>query len=107
MQRLVIPQAALDHISGTLLTGSSLIISDEGTSNETGKDTDFIVFMSGEPKGGAAFRSPVIADAAGEGRRAHGQTRRTSSSSSRSRHQAAGAARRGREFSPFSSLFGF
>ncbi|HWJ17198.1 MAG TPA: L,D-transpeptidase family protein [Geobacterales bacterium] len=107
MQRLVIPQAALDHISGTLLTGSSLIISDEGTSSETGKDTDFIVFMSGEPKGGAAFRSPVIADAAGEGRRAHGQTRRTSSSSSRSRHQAAGAARRGREFSPFSSLFGF
>ncbi len=53
MQRLDIPQEALDRISGPLLPGASLIVSDEGTSSETGKDTDFIVFMSGEPKGGA------------------------------------------------------
>jgi len=53
MQRLVIPQETLDGISGAVLPGSSLIISDEETSRETGKDTDFIVFMSGEPQGGA------------------------------------------------------
>lgn len=105
LQRLVIPQEALDHISGPLLPGSSLIISDEETSSETGKDTDFIVFMSGEPQGGGAFRSAVIteADAAGDGKRSHGQKR----TSSRSRHQAAGAVWRRQEFSPFSSRFGF
>jgi L,D-transpeptidase catalytic domain len=109
MQRLVVPQEALDHISGALLPGSSLIISDEGTSSETGKDTDFIVFMSGEPQGGAAFRSAVItqADAADERTRSHGQKRRTDSSSSRSRPHAAGAVWRSPGFSPFSSLFGF
>jgi hypothetical protein len=109
MQRLVIPQEALDRISAALLPGSSLIISDEGTSNETGKDTDFIVFMSGEPQGGGTFRSAVItqADAAGERTRSHGQKRRTSSSFTRSRPHAAGAIWRSRGFSPFSSLFGF
>jgi hypothetical protein len=108
MERLVIPQEALDHISGALLPGSSLIISDEGTSSETGKDTDFIVFMSGEPQGGGTFRSAVIsqANAAGERRRSRGQKRRTGSSFSRSRARAAGAVWRSREFSPFSSPFG-
>ncbi len=104
MQRLVIPQEALGHISGALLPGSSLIVSDEVTNGETGKDTDFIVFMSGDPQGGGAFRSAVIteADAAGERKRSHEQKRRTSSSFSRSRPHA-----RSREFSPFSSFFGF
>jgi hypothetical protein len=108
LQRLVIPQEALDHISGALLPGSSLIISDEGTSSETGKDTDFILFMSGEPQGGGAFRTPVITEAdAADRKRSQGQKRRTSSSASRSRPRAAGAVWRRREFSPFSSLFGF
>jgi hypothetical protein len=109
MQRLAIPQEALDRISGALLPGSSLIISDEGLSSETGKDTDFIVFMSGEPQGGATFRSPVMnkAGAAGQRKRSHGQKGRTSSTVSRSRRHSAGADWRSRGFSPFSSLFGF
>jgi len=40
-----------------LLPGSSLIVSDEGPSGETGKDTDFIVVMSGEPQGGLVIRN--------------------------------------------------
>jgi hypothetical protein len=39
-----------------VLPGSSLIISDEGASIETGKDTDFVVVMSGEPQGGLKTR---------------------------------------------------
>jgi hypothetical protein len=33
-----------------------LIISDEGMSTETGKDTDFVILMSGEPQGGIKKR---------------------------------------------------
>jgi hypothetical protein len=33
-----------------------MIISDEGLSSETGKDTEFVVLMSGEPQGGIKFR---------------------------------------------------
>ncbi len=61
LDRLTIPQEALDRISQTVLPGSSLIISDEGPSIETGKDTDFVVFMSGEPQGGIAIRHRNIA----------------------------------------------
>ena len=57
LSRLTIPDDALDHISQVVLPGSSLIISDEGPSIETGKDTDFVVFMSGEPQGGIAVRA--------------------------------------------------
>jgi hypothetical protein len=56
LDRLVAPQEAADRISAVVLPGSSLIISDEGPSIETGKDTDFVVFMSGEPQGGIAIR---------------------------------------------------
>lgn len=56
LDRLVVPQEAMDRISAVVLPGSSLIISDEGPSVETGKDTDFVVFMSGEPQGGIAIR---------------------------------------------------
>jgi hypothetical protein len=57
LSRLTIPDDALDYISQVVLPGSSLIISDEGLSIETGKDTDFVVFMSGEPQGGIAVRA--------------------------------------------------
>jgi len=104
LQRLVIPQEALDHISAPLLPGSSLIVSDEETSGETGKDTDFIVFMSGEPQGGGAFRSIPITEAdAGDRKRLQGQKR----ASSRSRREAAGAVWGRRGFYPNSSFFGF
>ena len=48
LDRIAIPRDALDRISEVVLPGSSLIISDEGASIETGKDTDFVVLMSGE-----------------------------------------------------------
>jgi multidrug efflux pump subunit AcrA (membrane-fusion protein) len=56
LSRLVIPQEAANRIAAAVLPGSSLIISDEGPSSETGKDTDFVVVMSGEPQGGLAIR---------------------------------------------------
>jgi L,D-transpeptidase catalytic domain len=43
LERIEIPQDAVDRISELLTPGSSLIISDYGISHETGKDTDFIV----------------------------------------------------------------
>ena len=56
LDRIAIPQDALERISEVVLPGSSLIISDEGASIETGKDTDFVVLMSGEPQGGLKTR---------------------------------------------------
>jgi hypothetical protein len=43
LDRIEIPQDAIDRISELLTPGSSLIVSDYGISHETGKDTDFIV----------------------------------------------------------------
>ena len=56
LNRIAIPQDLVDRISDVVLPGSSLIISDEGASLETGKDTDFVVLMSGEPQGGIKAR---------------------------------------------------
>jgi hypothetical protein len=56
LERIAIPQDAIDRISELVSPGSSLIISDEGISNETGKGTDFVVLMSGEPQGGISMR---------------------------------------------------
>ena len=56
LDRIAIPQDALERISQVVLPGSSLIVSDEGASIETGKDTDFVVLMSGEPQGGLKTR---------------------------------------------------
>src|SRR5262249_40417594 len=58
LDRIAIPQDALDRISDVVLPGSSLIISDEGASIETGNDTDFVVLMTGEPQGGLIKRRP-------------------------------------------------
>ena len=54
--RLTVTQEAREQISAAVLPGSSLIVSDEGFSSETGKDTDFVVVMSGEPQGGLSIR---------------------------------------------------
>ncbi|MGC1588481.1 MAG: L,D-transpeptidase family protein [Rhodomicrobium sp.] len=109
MQRLVVPQEAVAHLSGFQLPGSSLIISDEGLSNETGKDTDFVVFMSGEPQGGATSRIALAdrQDAHSEGKRLRKEKRRASSSSPRARAHATGAVWRNPQFSPFASFFGY
>jgi hypothetical protein len=56
LDRIVIPQEALDRINELISPASSLIISDEGISKETGRGTDFIVLMSGEPQGGIKRR---------------------------------------------------
>lgn len=43
LNRIEIPQDTVERISQLLMPASSLIISDDGFSRETGKDTDFIV----------------------------------------------------------------
>jgi hypothetical protein len=55
LDRIVIPQDALDRIAG-MAPRSSLIITDEALSSETGKGTDFVVLLSGEPQGGIKIR---------------------------------------------------
>jgi hypothetical protein len=49
LDRIVIPQDALDRIAGMVSSRSSLIISDEALSAETGKETEFVVILNGEP----------------------------------------------------------
>jgi hypothetical protein len=56
LDRIVIPQDALDRIVEMVSTRSSLIISDEELSAETGKDTEFVVVLSSEPQGGIKSR---------------------------------------------------
>jgi len=55
LDRIVIPQDVLDRIAG-IAPRSSLIITDEAPSSETGKGTDFVVILSGEPQGGIKIR---------------------------------------------------
>jgi hypothetical protein len=55
LDRIVIPQDVLDRIAG-MGPRSSLIVTDEAPSSETGNGTDFVVLMSGEPQGGIRFR---------------------------------------------------
>jgi hypothetical protein len=55
LDRIVIPQDALDRLAG-MPPRSSLIITDEALSSETGKGTDFVVLLSGEPQGGIKSR---------------------------------------------------
>jgi hypothetical protein len=55
LDRIVIPQDALDRIAG-LAPRSSLVITDEALSSETGNGTDFVVLLSGEPQGGIKIR---------------------------------------------------
>ena len=55
LDRIVIPQEVLDRIAG-IAPRSSLIITDEALSSETGKGTDFVVLLSGEPQGGIKTR---------------------------------------------------
>jgi len=55
LDRIVIPQDVLDRIAG-IAPRSSLIVTDEELSSETGKGTDFVVLLSGEPQGGIKSR---------------------------------------------------
>jgi L,D-transpeptidase catalytic domain len=55
LDRIVIPQDLSDRIAG-IAPRSSLIVTDEALSPETGKGTDFVVLLSGEPQGGIKSR---------------------------------------------------
>jgi hypothetical protein len=55
LDRIVIPQDALDRIAA-ISPRSSLIVTDEALSAETGKGTEFVVLLSGEPQGGIKSR---------------------------------------------------
>jgi hypothetical protein len=55
LDRIVIPQDALDRLAA-VSSRSSLIVTDEALSAETGKGTDFVVLLSGEPQGGIKSR---------------------------------------------------
>ncbi|MGA2128614.1 MAG: L,D-transpeptidase family protein [Xanthobacteraceae bacterium] len=63
LDRIDIPQDVIDRISEVISPGSALIISDEAMSSETGKGTDFVVLMSGEPQGGIKMRHRAPAEA--------------------------------------------
>jgi len=62
LERIVIPQDIRDFIEERISPPSSLIISDEPLSSETGTQTEFVVLLSGEPQGGIKSRrsSPRI-----------------------------------------------
>jgi len=55
LDRITIPQDALNRIAG-IAPRSSLIVTDEPLSSETGKGTEFVVLLSGEPQGGIKRR---------------------------------------------------
>lgn len=56
LDRVTIPQDALDRIGGAISPRSSLIVTDEPPSTEMGKGTEFVVLLSGEPQGGIKTR---------------------------------------------------
>ena len=56
LDRIDVPQDVLDRIAGMASPRSSLIISDEALSSETGNGTEFVILMSGEPQGGIKMR---------------------------------------------------
>ena len=59
LDRIAIPKDTLDQIAGMVFPRTSLIISDEGLSSETGRGTEFVILMSGEPQGGIKHRRHV------------------------------------------------
>src|SRR5262249_52044157 len=56
LDRVTIPQEVLDRIAPTASARSSIIISDEALSPETGTGTELGAVLSNEPQGGLAMR---------------------------------------------------
>src|SRR5262245_45063766 len=56
LERISIPQDALDRIAPTAFPRSSLIISDEPLNRETNQRTEFVVALHNQPQGGLAMR---------------------------------------------------
>jgi hypothetical protein len=67
LDRIIIPQDTRDFIGERVSPPSSLIISDEALSSETGPDTEFVVLLSGAPQGGIRHRRPSPRIGAGYG----------------------------------------
>ena len=57
LDRIDIPAGAADRIAGIISPRSSVIVSDEALSPETGKGTEFVVVMNDEPQGGIKIRT--------------------------------------------------
>ena len=57
LDRIVIPEDTVDRIAQMVSPRSSLIVSDEGPSSETGRGTEFVIVMSDEPQGGLASQA--------------------------------------------------
>jgi hypothetical protein len=62
LDRIDMPSDVVARFADVVLPGASFIVSDEAASIETGKDTDFVIVMSGEPQGAlkARRREPVM-----------------------------------------------
>ena len=58
LDRIAIPADVADRITGMISPRSSVIVSDEALSPETGKGTEFVVVMNDEPQGGIKNRPP-------------------------------------------------
>ena len=56
LDRIAIPSEVAAKLASAVWPGSSIIVSDEPVSKETGKATDFIVLISTEPQGGIKKR---------------------------------------------------
>ena len=56
LDRITLPPEIVSKVSEYVWPGSSLIVSDEDLSKETGAATDFVVLISGEPQGGIKKR---------------------------------------------------
>jgi hypothetical protein len=61
LDRLTMPPEVLRRISGHVWPGSSIIVSDEPMSSETGVATDFVIVMNNEPQGGLKSRAAEVA----------------------------------------------
>jgi hypothetical protein len=57
LDRITIPADVADRIAGSISPRSSVIVSDEALSPETGKRTEFVVVMNDEPQGGIKHRN--------------------------------------------------
>jgi len=57
LDRIAISADVADRIAGIISPRSSVIVSDEALSPETGKGTEFVVVMNDEPQGGIKNRT--------------------------------------------------
>jgi L,D-transpeptidase catalytic domain len=60
LDRITIPQDALDRIAPTALPRSSIIVSDEPLSRETNYRTEFVAVLNNQPQGGFVTRRPTV-----------------------------------------------